>query len=1004
MASGGEEQNDLRALNWKRVWLSLAIALCGVSALFAPLAARHFSEASRLEREVDEAYGALASMPFRWETARHKTSIPSDSAAPDLASLRRRAARLMHEASADSRSLILNARLALLSGDAEAAVRIYRRAQALAPDNSGLDSELAAAFALRAESEKRDSDYEAALESVAKAAARDPESSSTAFNLAAIAELVPLRLTAERWYGASLLREKDPAWREETARRRSAVLEAIEHRRRMIDLVRDAGILDPDLWSVPGALEVRQQEAIRTWIGQLEPPMPALRQMAALFLDRHGDRWWSDFLKGPVATEAWRLLSQAHEANSLGDHARAEALGTAAETMFRKEKNDAGRMWARRVRIEASHRGDAVQHCPGLLQGFEEEAARRGYEWLRAQTPLDVITCRTASLAGASLADRERAAVRVAGAGFEGAALRALAFLTEPWVMADSPVRTWARGREVMRRYALSAVPGYRAYHVCWDLAEAARIAGADFAARVLLEEAAAELEDNENLSLRAAVQSDIAAVNARLGLHDEASQQLREAERLLAGSEPNAAMKYRFQIGIERALGALSNGRADDALSQLRAVENHRIPEQDRADYLNAFGLTMLALGRFGEAESRFRELLRMTAPITNAVPSPIEQNSMSRLYDASQRGLAEAELRGTKDPARALETWLAQPGGEELAGRPSTGLLLVYAFLPNGVSAWLSDGATVEHRWLAENEVRAAAAGLIGLAPDADASPKTVEAAARQAGAVLLAPFQQRVRAQEADGEAAPLLTIVADGVLEQLPWSAVRFADGGAVIERFAIVQRLRHSRPVTEQAPAIQASARAVVFADPTQGGPDAFRRLDDAMQEGLQVAQRFRSALLFVGGAATGERLAAEAPGAAVLHFAGHGISNGGLGALAVAGAPGWVTAGQIASLDLTRVRLVMLSSCSSGIGSETGPISADLLVRGFLDAGAARVIAASWPVDSTAAAVLSDRFYEQLLAGQLPAEALRRAVLALRSGPTTTHPAVWSAFRLYGNP
>ena len=109
-------------------------------------------------------------------------------------------------------------------------------------------------------------------------------------------------------------------------------------------------------------------------------------------------------------------------------------------------EDTAGRLYARRQRIEASHRGDHPQTCPNLLKGFDAQVNARRYRWLQAEAWLDEITCRSLLREGASLDDRAAAFQRIEAIGFEGASLRALAFLTEPQVTADSPMRVFSRG------------------------------------------------------------------------------------------------------------------------------------------------------------------------------------------------------------------------------------------------------------------------------------------------------------------------------------------------------------------------------------------------------------------------------------------------------------------------------------------------------------------------------------------------------------------------------
>ena len=74
------------------------------------------------------------------------------------------------------------------------------------------------------------------------------------------------------------------------------------------------------------------------------------------------------------------------------------------------------------------------------------------------------------------------------------------------------------------------------------------------------------------------------------------------------------------------------------------------------------------------------------------------------------------------------------------------------------------------------------------------------------------------------------------------------------------------------------------------------------------------------------------------------------------------------------------------------------------LARGFLAAGAARVVASLWAVEDRATAELMGRFYRELLAGgRPPAAALRAAQLDLRRHLRWRDPYHWAGFVLVGD-
>jgi CHAT domain-containing protein len=144
-----------------------------------------------------------------------------------------------------------------------------------------------------------------------------------------------------------------------------------------------------------------------------------------------------------------------------------------------------------------------------------------------------------------------------------------------------------------------------------------------------------------------------------------------------------------------------------------------------------------------------------------------------------------------------------------------------------------------------------------------------------------------------------------------------------------------------------------------------------------------------------------------------VHFATHGFLNAehpelsGLVLSLVdrggAPQPGFLTAADVFNLELS-ADLVVLSGCRTALGKDVRGEGLVGLNRGFMYAGARRVLASLWPVDDAVTATLMDRFYANMLGAphQRPAAALRAAQLALMKEPRSQHPYFWAAFQLQG--
>jgi tetratricopeptide (TPR) repeat protein len=172
------------------------------------------------------------------------------------------------------------------------------------------------------------------------------------------------------------------------------------------------------------------------------------------------------------------------------------------------------------------------------------------------------------------------------------------------------------------------------------------------------------------------------------------------------------------------------------------------------------------------------------------------------------------------------------------------------------------------------------------------------------------------------------------------------------------------------------------------------------RLPHAAPEARFVAGLFPQGDAFVGAQATLETFRAHAGQADVVHLACHAqfrSDNPMFSALHLHDSV--LTVEEAESISLLR-GIVVLSACETGLGELGVGDEMVGLVRAFIVAGAARVLASLWPVDDSVTAAFMSSFYGALHAGQSPALALRAAqVDVMRVHP---HPFYWAAFTLHG--
>jgi CHAT domain-containing protein/Tfp pilus assembly protein PilF len=145
----------------------------------------------------------------------------------------------------------------------------------------------------------------------------------------------------------------------------------------------------------------------------------------------------------------------------------------------------------------------------------------------------------------------------------------------------------------------------------------------------------------------------------------------------------------------------------------------------------------------------------------------------------------------------------------------------------------------------------------------------------------------------------------------------------------------------------------------------------------------------------------------------IVHFATHGLLNNihpelsGI-VLSLVDEEGRHQDGFLRVQDIYNLKLpaelVVLSACQTGLGKEVKGEGLIGLARGFMYAGAPRIVASLWKVDDRATSELMKRFYQGLLGPERlrPAGALRQAQLSMWKQKQWREPYYWAAFVLQG--
>jgi len=145
----------------------------------------------------------------------------------------------------------------------------------------------------------------------------------------------------------------------------------------------------------------------------------------------------------------------------------------------------------------------------------------------------------------------------------------------------------------------------------------------------------------------------------------------------------------------------------------------------------------------------------------------------------------------------------------------------------------------------------------------------------------------------------------------------------------------------------------------------------------------------------------------------IVHFATHGMLNNthpelsGI-VLSLVNKEGHQQDGFLRLQDVYNLKLsaelVVLSACQTGLGKEIKGEGLIGLTRGFMYAGAPRVVASLWKVDDRATSELMKRFYQVVLGPERlsPAGALRQAQMSIWKEKQWREPYYWAAFVLQG--
>jgi CHAT domain-containing protein/tetratricopeptide (TPR) repeat protein len=450
-----------------------------------------------------------------------------------------------------------------------------------------------------------------------------------------------------------------------------------------------------------------------------------------------------------------------------------------------------------------------------------------------------------------------------------------------------------------------------------------------------------------------------------------------------------------------------------------------HLTPDAEtRMEIESAFGRLYARHQDASHAESWFRRSIETFEQNRAAIHEEVMRLSSFAYGDSVYRDYAEFLIEAgrsvealdllDRSRSRSLEEGLGIDTARVAAADPRNvaaqvgGTILFYSLGRRQSYLWAVTARHIElHRLPPQSEIESwVAAHRHAIERSTDLMAMTEPAAT--------ALYEALIKPASRDVGLGAKVYVVPDGVLHSLNFESLLAPSARGPqywIEQVTITMAgalhfLARAGPVREEA----SSRDLLVIGDPVSAGED-FGALPNASSEIAHVSSHFASdrRTVITGAQAIPAAYVATGPERyRYVHFVAHGIANrqtpleSAVILSPAADSKEYKLYAREVLGHRLHARLVTISACNgSGLRTYAGEGLVGL-AWAFLRAGSHNVIAALWPVDDAATALLMDSLYAGLAAGQPPAEALRAAKLTLlHSAGVYRKPLYWAAFQLY---
>lgn len=797
-----------------------------------------------------------------------------------------------------------------------------------------------------------------------------------------------------------------------------------------------------DVLNRPSRISPLQSEtyfniALGNWLNSLafddEETGAKLALLASALKRNQGDRWFDDFLKGPLSRESIGALTSAIAANYKGDPEAAIDSATAAASTFNRSGNISGVLLSRYELLYSLRRQSRSKECLQTAVGLEAALRNRGYRWLELQVAMERSVCegllghldKAAQLANAVV-------IQATSSDYPLLMLRSLSLLASWDTQEGRFGQSWKTNQEGLAAFWNGVFPAERGFQLYSDLELASEQVELWHLAYLLQREVLVMINETERLDFQAIAHLHLATTAAATGATQEAQQEFTKARSLFAMlPQTGATLFFEADNDIGAVQLQITQGQIQFAHNRLTNI-GKAITDISKANddtpgfvvwlrYQQAWAQLDRRLSNPAQEKLALEEVVRIGNKGYRSLKTEKDRWQWAHEVGDSYRRLLELEIEQPHSPEQAMADWelyrIRQntgagrfPGGatdNTLARKylltrarllhDST--LVAFAVFPQWTTIWIADDRGIRETRipLTAKALQKLVKDFYFLCSDPDSSVEKVKDEGLRLYRGLIGPIRSSIKENRS-------LLIEADDSLGFLPWSALVTESGFYLGEQYKLRQvpglfyEQRRTIAITRAVHAVIAYPGTV-----TVNG-QLYPALPQGETEAGYIRKLYSNATYLSHDEVTAHNLRRFLPVASIFHFVGHAISDAYGGQLVVHGKEGGelLSSSTLSSLDLRKAHLIVLSACSTAVAEGESARDPNGLVRAFLSSGAARVIATMWEIDSRSTALLMQNFYSGVAEGLDTDQALQSAREAVMNSQAFSHPYYWAAFGLFG--